>query len=165
MGTGKTSIGKILASKMQRPLVDVDAYIENQEKRKISQIFEKDGEAYFRKVESEVLQEMAGRSGMVLTTGGGAVLSEANRRALRKNSIVILLSASPETIYKRVKDSGHRPLLKGDDVLDKIKNLLEERKNFYEESDLKIVTDDRSAKDVADEIIEKLKAQHNYGKS
>lgn len=162
MGTGKTSIGKILAGKMARPLVDVDAFIENQEKRKISKIFEADGEAHFRKIESAVIEQMAGLSGMVITTGGGAVLDEKNRKALRRNSIVVALEAKPETIYSRVKDSGHRPLLRGGNVLDEIRKLLSERKSFYEECDFVIHTDDQSPKESADKIIEELKARFDY---
>lgn len=164
MGTGKTSIGKALSLQMSRPLVDIDSYIEKQEKKKIAEIFETRGEAYFRRIEGQVVREMSERSGLVLTTGGGAVLDEANRKALKKNGIVVALYSEPETIYRRVKDSSHRPLLKNADVMGEIQRMLEIRRPFYEEADIKLHTDNYTPKDAAKKIIDELKEKFSYDK-
>lgn len=162
MGTGKTSVGKILAAKMARPFVDIDSYIEAEEKKRISQIFEERGEQYFREIESRILSEMVRRSGMVLVTGGGAVIKEENRDLLRQNAVVVSLRATPETIYKRVKDSLHRPLLNGQDQMGQIVKLYDARKKFYDDADVIIETDHKASKEVADEILAVLKEKYHY---
>ncbi|MBI3252949.1 MAG: shikimate kinase [Candidatus Omnitrophica bacterium] len=156
MGTGKTSVGKILARELDRPLVDVDQAIEEKEKRKIAEIFEKSGEAYFRAVEKEAVREAAVRESVVITTGGGAVLDPENLDALRRNGTLIALSAKPETIYERVKNSRHRPLLKGEDLLAQIQKLLEIRKPHYEKADLTLDTDGQTSAEVAARILKRL---------
>ena len=128
MGTGKTSIGKILAKELRRETIDIDRHIEKKEKRKVSDIFEQDGEAVFRRMEKEAIREISRKSGIVITTGGGAVLDPANVEALKKTGTIVALLASPETIYQRIKDSKHRPLLKAPDVYAEIKKLLEIRR-------------------------------------
>src|SRR3989338_3633633 len=123
MGTGKTSVGKILASKLGRPVADVDQRIEERQKRKIREIFESEGEARFRAFEKEAVAEIASGEGVVITTGGGVVLDPANIAALKKNGILVALSATPETIHRRVKNARHRPLLLKTDVFGEIKRL------------------------------------------
>ncbi len=156
MGTGKTSVGKALAKKMGRTLVDVDQKIEEKEKRRIADIFEKGGEAAFRKIEKLAIREAASGSGQVITTGGGAVIDPDNIAALKANGILVALEAAPETIFQRVKDSRHRPLLHSNDVPGEIRRLLEARRPYYEKADLKFMTDGKTAAQVADEIAEKL---------
>ena len=156
MGTGKSTVGKILAKKLGREWVDVDQRIEEKEKRRIADIFEKDGESAFRRLESRMVQEVASGSGFVITTGGGAVTDEGNVSALKANGILVLLEAAPQTIYQRVKDSRHRPLLKTGDKLGEIRRLLESRRPFYEKADLKCSTDGKTAQQVADEILRAL---------
>ena len=157
MGTGKTSIGKILAKKLNCPVIDLDRQIEEKEKRKINEIFEKDGEAYFRRLEKEAVREAAQNEGVVITTGGGAVLDPENVRALREKGLIVALFAKPETIYKRVSHSMARPLLNKADKFSEIKKLLEIRRPFYEKCDLKIETDGHTATEVVDMILEGLK--------
>ncbi len=152
MGTGKSTVGKILAKRLNRTWIDVDQKIEENEKRKIAEIFEKDGEARFRQLEKEMIKNIVLGQNLIITTGGGAVLDAENRAALKKNGFVITLSATPETIFKRVRQSRHRPLLKGD-LLKEIERLLAEREPFYRESDCTFSTDGKSAAEVA-EIIE-----------
>jgi shikimate kinase len=153
MGTGKSSVGKQLAKKMNRLWVDVDNKIEEETKLKISEIFEKKGEPYFRDLERAAIEQVARGKNLVITTGGGAVLDDTNRANLKKNGIVIALWAMPETIYKRVKESRHRPLLKGEDMKASIEKLLETRRSRYEEADKKFDTDGKTAQQVADEIL------------
>ncbi len=159
MGTGKSSVGKILAQKLQRPFIDVDSWIEGSEKRKIRDIFEKDGEAHFRVLEKEAIRDLGAKSGSVITTGGGAVLDAENRKILKEAGLVIALSATPETICDRVKNSRHRPLLQGENVLLEIKTLLEFRKPFYQEADLFFETDGKSSAQVAEAIVQALEAR------
>ncbi len=156
MGTGKTSVGKILAAKLNRKLVDVDQRIEEKEKRKIGEIFENDGEPQFRALEKEMIREVSKERGIVITTGGGAVLDPENVGALKENGQLVLLKASPETILERVKRSKHRPLLKGEDRLAQIKRLLIQREPFYHCADVEIETDGLSAVPVAKMILEKF---------
>ena len=159
MGTGKTSIGKILAKELRREVIDIDQHIEKKEKRKVSDIFEKDGEAVFRRMEKEAIREISQKSGIVITTGGGAVLDPENWEALKKTGCVVALLARPETIYQRIKGSKHRPLLKAQDVYAEIKNLLEIRRPFYERSDFSVETDGRTPPQVAKLVLETLEGR------
>ena len=151
MGTGKSSVGKVLAKKMNRTWIDIDQRIEEEEKRKVADIFEKEGEAFFRKLEKEMVKRIAASSDQVITTGGGVVLDVENMQALKKNGVVVALAASAETVFQRVKDSRHRPLLKGDKMAE-IRRLLEQRKGLYEKADLTFRTDGKTAAQVAAEI-------------
>ena len=159
MGTGKTSVGKILGKRLNRPVMDVDFTIEEKEKRKIGEIFKNSGEAYFRSVEKEAIREICRQQSLVITTGGGAVIDPENLEALKASGWVIGLSATPETICQRVKDSRHRPLLDGEDKLGEVKRLLAARKPFYEKADFYFETDGRSSAQVAGLILEKLADQ------
>ena len=158
MGTGKTSVGKSLGRQTARPVVDVDHWIEKKTDRKIREIFDQDGEEHFRALEKEAIAEISQMTNTVITTGGGAVLDPANIDALKKNGWVIALSASVETIYERVKDSRHRPLLKGD-TKNEILRLLEIRKPFYARADYYFKTDDLSPDQVAHLILETLEKE------
>ena len=159
MGTGKSTVGKVLAKRTGRTLVDIDQKIEDKEKKRISEIFEKDGEAAFRKLEKQTIGRAVLDSNLVITTGGGAVLDPENFEALKKRGVLVTLEASFETIVKRVKDARTRPLLRSSDVPGEIKRLLEARKPFYDKADLKIATDGKSAHQVAEEILEKLSGE------
>ncbi len=159
MGTGKTSVGKILAKKLNRSIVDVDEAIEASEKRKIRDIFKEDGEAHFRVLEKKAIQEIAQRRGLVITTGGGAVLDVQNIEVLKETGFLVALWASPETILKRVAHSKNRPLLKEEDRLVQIQRLLAARKPFYEKADFYFKTDGLTAEEVAKNILEKLEGE------
>ena len=156
MGTGKTSVGKVLAKRLSRPVVDVDLFIEQGEKRKISEIFRDAGEPYFRALEKKAIQEICKRRGIIITTGGGAVIDAENIASLKESGWVVCLAASPKTIYQRIKDSRHRPLLGGQDKLGGIQQLLELRRPFYEKADFRCETDGRSSAQVAALILEML---------
>ena len=162
MGTGKSSAGKALAKKTGRALVDIDQRVEEKEKRRIADIFEKDGEAAFRRLEKEAIREAVKGSGLVITTGGGAVLDPENLSALKAGGVVVALEATPETIFQRVKDSRHRPLLKSNDVLGEIRRLLESRRPYYRKADVVVSTDGKTALQVADEIAAKLEGGEEF---
>lgn len=131
MGTGKTSIGRILAKRLDRPLIDTDAKIEKDYGKKISEIFAESGEEGFRKIEQNVIEEVSRMEGVIISTGGGSVLRKANVKALRRNGILITLTASPEVILERVSRKKTRPLLNRPDRDEFVRNLMEERKPFY----------------------------------
>ena len=156
MGTGKTSVGKILARRLNKTLYDVDHWIESRENRSVREIFGKEGEAYFRRLEKEAIQAIVQEKDAVITTGGGAVLDPENRKALSENGWVVALHASAETIHKRLKNSKNRPLLQKGDRLSEIKRLLEARKPFYVRADLSLNTDGKSAAQVAGIILKSL---------
>lgn len=156
MGTGKTSVGKVLGKKLGREVVDIDRLIEASQSRKIHEIFGTDGEAFFRALEKEAIWQTTQRRGIVITSGGGAVLDAQNIEAFKKTGWLVTLWARPETIVRRVGHSENRPLLKTADRLDKIKKLLAERKPFYEKGDFHFHTDGLTAAQVAKNILEKL---------
>ena len=157
MGTGKTSVGKVLGKKLCREIVDIDCLIESSQNRKIREIFETDGEACFRELEKEAISRTTQRHGIVITAGGGAVLDAQNVEAFKKTGWVVTLWARPETIELRTARSKNRPLLKSDSRLEEIRKLLAERKPFYEKGDFHFPTDGLTATQVAKNILDALK--------
>lgn len=155
MGSGKSSVGRELTKLLEMSLVDTDSSIEQNEERKISDIFAKDGEAYFRNLETEFCKNIVNIKNSVISTGGGIVLREENIEYLRKNAVLFLLRASADTIYTRVKHSKDRPLLQVADPLAKIKEMLAARETRYSASyDYEIITDGKSVSEIANEIKE-----------
>jgi shikimate kinase len=157
MGTGKSSVGKILAERLNMSFLEMDEIIEKEERMSIEEIFKKYGEAYFRELERNLVERISKIRGYVISTGGGVVLNESNVRLLGINGILISLMAKEEIIYERVKKETHRPLLKGGDVLKKIKEILDYRRPFYEKAGYCIDTSNKSKEEVAQEIIDYLK--------
>lgn len=151
MGTGKTSVGLALAKRLGRPAHDADALIEADEKRKIAQIFEERGEDCFRQIEKKKIEELSELEGAVITTGGGAVMDPENVARLKKNGVLICLSASTETILKRVGRSKNRPLLKkAADPAKAVEELLAKRRAHYDQAaDVTVATDGKSPEEVA----------------
>jgi len=142
MGAGKTSTGRRLAEILGMEFIDTDKEIEKLTGMTISQIFAKYGEVRFRSEEHLIVTKVANRTNCVISTGGGAVLNEENVRALRKNGILICLTARPEVIQARVSKRGGRPLLQKDKSIEKISRMLEERKPFYAQADFIVDTSD-----------------------
>lgn len=134
MGSGKTTVGKALSEKCGREFLDTDALIEANEGRKISEIFAKEGEAHFRKLEYDVLNNLTEAKDKIISTGGGIVTYPDNRGLLKKAGKVVYLRVKPETVVKRLEGDESRPLLMGDDKLSKVENLLSSRKAMYEEA-------------------------------
>jgi shikimate dehydrogenase len=156
MGSGKSTVSELLSEKLELELIDTDEAIEEAEGRKISDIFEKDGEEAFRDMETE-LMEMVVSEHMretVISLGGGLPVREKNRELLKKAGKVVYLRTSPETVYDRLKGDDTRPLLKSDDPLARIKELQDKRGMIYEEAaDIIVDTDGKTPSEVADEII------------
>jgi shikimate kinase len=154
MGTGKTTVGKILAERLGVPFFDTDEMIEDATGLTIAQIFEKAGEPDFRRLESETIRLVGAVDKAVIATGGGAPLRENNMRELERNGIVVLLTASPETILERVKAAiGARPLLKGKDPLVAVNELLREREEAYGRCRHVVATDGLLPAAVAERVL------------
>lgn len=156
MGTGKTEVGKILSQRLGYNLIDVDSEIEKEQKMTITEIFKQHGETMFREVESDIIKRFSEIENAVLSVGGGAVLKQENINNLRKKGIIICLTASPETIFKRISNNDDRPLLKVKNPLQKIKELLDLRRSYYEKADVIIDTESKSPTNVADEILKSI---------
>ena len=157
MGSGKSAVGRQLATRLDLAFVDSDAEIEARTGVDIPYIFEKEGEAGFREREREVLDVLTGRSRVLLSTGGGAVLDPANRDRLRSRGCVVYLRTSVKQQFARTRRSGHRPLLSNDDPLGTLERLMLERAPLYEEAaDLVVDTDGRKVGSVVEEIMRRL---------
>ncbi len=148
MASGKTVVGKALAEKLGRKFVDTDHLIEEKCKMTITEIFEKYGEEYFRKVETEVIAEVSLEKGSVIATGGGVVLNGDNIETLRKNATIVNLEPCESVIISRLsQDDGTRPLNKGQDI-GQILDRFEKRKPFYDNCDVKVkITKEMSVED------------------
>jgi shikimate kinase len=158
MGSGKSAVGKHLARELRVPFVDSDVEIERRTGADIPLIFEKEGEAGFRAREHEVIAELVRREGIVLSTGGGAILLEENRRLLREGGIVVYLETSVAQQVARVRDGENRPLLAGTaDLTQRLTELMTHRAPLYQEvATFTIGTDGRRVRDVVASIRKKL---------
>ena len=159
MGSGKSTVSELLSEELMLELIDTDEVIEDTEGRTINEIFETEGEASFREMETDLLEAIDSDHWreFVISLGGGMPVKEENRELLRKIGKVIYLRAKPETIFERVKDDDKRPLLKTEDPLAKIEELLEKRAAFYEDvADMIIDTDGKTPSEITKEIIDKL---------
>ena len=157
MGAGKSTVGRHLARQLNKQFVDSDQEIEKQTGAVISLIFEIEGEEGFRERESRIICKLAKRRNIVLATGGGAILLEENRRALRRSGTVVYLHAPIETQIKRTGSSKHRPLLDTDDPAARLEALMKVREPIYRsEADIIIHCDNRSTHSVVREVIRRL---------
>ncbi len=153
MGSGKTAVGKAVARLLRMPFVDSDAEIERRTGVDIPYIFDKEGEAGFRERERDVIADLTQQSPIVLATGGGAVLLEANRAALRDRGFVVYLETSIERQVERVRRGRHRPLLHDVDPEARLRELFAIRAPLYEGlAHLRIRTDGQRVRSVAEQI-------------
>lgn len=160
MGSGKSTVAKYLSSAYQMKQIEMDEQIEKNEGRSISTIFEKEGEEYFRTLETELLKSLDPRETFVVSCGGGAAVKEENVREMKEKGRIILLSAQPETVYVRVKNSHNRPLLEGNMNVSYIKELMDKRQKLYERAaDFQVKTDGRTAEDIGEEIIKQIRKE------
>lgn len=158
MGSGKTTIAKKLALLMPDfTLVDIDSLIVKSENCSINEIFEKQGESAFRKIESKLLNQVLNCDNQIISTGGGVIKSDENISVLKQNSITFYLKADEDTLFERVKNNKERPLLNDCDMQERIKLLLAERKSQYEKAHITIDTTSKTPDIIANEIVEELK--------
>ena len=157
-GTGKSTVGRLLAKRLERDFIDSDNQIESSTGKTIKSIFEDDGEEAFRKIEAGVIAKLSKADNKVISAGGGAVLKEENVNNLKDNGFLILLEATPEIIHNRIEQDGkttqQRPSLTDKKPLDEIKHLIEQREHAYKNAaDYTINTSYVSCEDIVNEII------------
>lgn len=166
MGSGKSTIGPILANTLGWDFFDLDVVIEEAEGKKISQIFEQEGEQYFRKAESETLALFSEKQNAVVALGGGTITNQDNINLMKKAGKIIYLKMSPEAAYKRLRYKRDRPVLTRDgtvnlprnEFIQKIADLLGGRLKFYEQADIIIDTDNLNIGKAVDKIVKIIKA-------
>ncbi len=154
-GVGKSTIARILGVRLGRDVYDTDSVIEGRAGRSVRRIFETDGEPAFRALESEVLADgLASPVPLVIATGGGMVVAEANRRLMRESGArVVWLCADPATLVERVGSAGHRPLL-DDDPAGTLQRMMQDREAFYREvADAIVLVDHRSVSEVVEAVL------------
>jgi shikimate kinase len=161
MGSGKTTIGKILAERLNFLFIDLDKIIELAEDKTVSEIFKSGGEKYFRDVESEVIKKVYINENCVFACGGGIVEREENMDFIKQNSLIIYLYTSPKQAFERLKNAKDRPLLGNSSDPDSrkeiINNLISKRDILYKNnSNLNINTDNKNPESITEEIVNKL---------
>jgi shikimate kinase len=156
MGSGKSSIGRRLATRLAMPFVDADTEIEQAAGMTIPEIFEQHGEPYFRAGEARVIARLLDHGPQVLATGGGAFMNGDTRAVIRHKGVSIWLKAELDVLMKRIKRRNDRPLLKTDDPAATLKALIAERYPVYAEADLTVLSRDVAHEAIVDEIIAAL---------
>jgi shikimate kinase len=164
MGAGKTAVAKILAQKLGKEFIELDAIIEKKAGRSIPEIFRQDGEIRFRELEIEAVRQIANKKNAVIACGGGIVLNKKNIDRLKEESVIIYLTASPAVILKRTSDHKNvRPLLDVTDRAKQVKNLLKFRQPLYRRAaDITVDTSRLDIVAVADKIMELLKDYESH---
>ena len=154
MGVGKSTVGKRVAKAQGTWLMEMDETIEKEQGRKIKDIFAAEGEAYFRDLETQTLKALtADKGSKIISVGGGTPVREENRKLLRELGTVVYLRVQPETVCERLKGDTTRPLLQGDNPQEKVRTLMESRKDAYEScADLIIDVDDKDVAEIVDLI-------------
>ena len=154
MGSGKSTVGEILAEKMELLFIDLDSEIEKTGGKSVSEIFNQDGEDHFRKLESEELKQY---SESVVACGGGIILDEKNRQYINENGVAVLLTASMDELFKRLSDSNNRPILPDENTEKALTNLwLERKKDYLNTSDFLIETDGENPIEITNKIFSKI---------
>ena len=162
MGTGKTSVGRIVADQLHFEYVDTDELIQSQTGRSITDIFAKDGEPAFRALEQKTVEELVGRMKTVISTGGGLPVNPKNLASLKSHALVVSLWSSPEKIWERVRHQSHRPLLHDKNPQAKIRELLDAREPFYKQADVLLNTDLRSVREVAQQVVHQFRLEASH---
>lgn len=157
MGTGKSSVGQLVAAQLRFEFVDTDDLIAARAGKSITGIFADEGEVRFREHERAIVEELKSRMETVIATGGGLVVDEANLESLKTHALVVCLWASPETVWLRVRNQSHRPLLQAPDPEARLRQMLSERGPFYRRADVLIGTDLRSVRDVAQHVLHQFR--------
>ena len=155
MGSGKSTVGKILAKKLNYNFIDVDKIIEIEAKKTIKKIFEEDGEEYFRDLEEKITIKTLKNRETIVSLGGGAIINKNIRNFVEKNSYNIYLKVDVEILTKRLENSRTRPLIYKKDLKTELINLINKRKKFYQKADL-IIQNEKNIIETTKNIIKKI---------
>ena len=153
MAVGKSAVGRKLARRLKRRFVDLDRVIEKCEGLKVREIFDNKGEPYFRQLEKQALAQVLQENGQVIATGGGVVLHEDNLRLLQERSLIVCLIADVNAIVRRAGSGTQRPLLMTPDKLQRINELLKQRKQYYANAHIQVDTSDLTIDEVVGKIL------------
>jgi len=165
MGTGKSAVADYLSVELGFPIIDIDQVISNLEKKSIVDIFATHGEAYFRDVESRILSQLTIEKNTIISCGGGIVMTTGNIEKLKEIGFVVLLTASPRTVLRRVEENDERPLLTDRMNIGFVTELMEQRREHYRRAaDIVIDTDDKSVSQVGDELLEQMRRKRYHVK-
>lgn len=160
MGTGKSTVAGKLKEMLQVEQIEMDALIAEEAGMSIPDIFEKYGEEYFRDLETEMLRKFKEKKPVVVSCGGGAVLRDENIEIMKGQGKIILLTATPQTIYERVKDTNDRPVLNGNMNVEYISELMEKRRARYEmAADIMVATDGKTVDEICNEILKAVQVK------
>ena len=154
MGSGKSTIGKMLSNTLDMPLIDTDEYIEKKLNMSIPQIFAEKGENFFRQTELEVCRELSALSGYIISTGGGTLLKSENVSAVKQSGTVFFLNVSEEAVLYRLRNDTSRPLLQREDKKDAVHKLMTERLPLYKRAADFIIDAEQTPKKVCEQITE-----------
>lgn len=164
MGSGKSTVGPILANTIGFKFVDLDAYIERKVGKRIGDIFKSEGEEKFRSLERDTLREMLNTASTVISLGGGTVTNAETLDLIKRHGVMIYLHSDVDHIYQRLRTKSDRPMLRDDtgnlldgpELLEKIQGLLDARKPYYEQADIVVTTDDKKIGHTIDDLAKKL---------
>src|SRR5882724_6030234 len=159
MGTGKTSVGRLVAEQLHFDYLDTDEMIQTQTGKTVADIFKTDGEKIFRGLEEKVVKDLVNRTKTVVSAGGGLPINPKNLAGLKTHALVVCLWASPEKIWERVKNQSHRPLLNDENPQAKIRELLAAREPFYKQADVLLNTELRSFREVAQQVVHQFRLE------
>lgn len=170
MGSGKSTIGPILANTIGFDFVDIDKLIEHQRGKRIVEIFQAEGEPAFRSIERETLQRLSTRHHCVISLGGGSIASEENFQLIHRTGIIVYIQLSPEEIVQRVHHRADRPMLKDEqgnnlplqEMEGRVRMLLQQREEFYKRADIIVPSDRRRVGTTVDDIVKRLRGFLRY---
>ena len=157
MGSGKTTVGNLIAQKLGKSFIDTDVLIEKEAQMTINEIFQLYGETHFRELESKIIKKLSLDSDQIISTGGGSVENQDNLKNLKETGILFYLKASAKELFERIKNENNRPLLKNNDPLNTLEKLLEKREKFYTQANFIISTENKQIDEIVNEIVEKYK--------
>jgi shikimate kinase len=164
MGCGKSTVAAHLSKMLTMDVIEVDELIVEKSGMSIADMFDKYGEEYFRNEESSLITELENTKKSVISCGGGVPMRENNVQSMKKNGRVVLLMASPETIYERVKNTTERPLLNHNMSIELINELFEKRREKYEAAaDIIVSTDNKTMQEICEDVIRQMMAIENKG--
>ena len=164
MGAGKSTIARVLQRKLEMPLVEMDERIVEEQGMSINDIFAQYGEDHFRDVESQLILDLGKGEPSIISCGGGVVVRDRNTAYMKQSGRIVFLTATPKTVYERVKNSNDRPILNNHMNVEYIAELMEKRRALYEAAaDVTIATDDKTRDEICDEILAYLQEQKVEG--